>query len=86
LAFAQDDVRTAQGIAARASTVNKKVQSFADTVTEKMGQKKTRHFELGACLLEIAHHLQRAGERVTNIAERIVFVHTGALQELERED
>jgi phosphate uptake regulator len=36
-------------------------------------------------VLTVAYHIKRAGERVTNIAERIVFVRTGALAELDQE-
>jgi phosphate transport system protein len=32
-------------------------------------------------LLFAAHNLERIGDRVTNIAERIIFMHTGVMQE-----
>jgi phosphate transport system protein len=86
LAFAQDDVQEAKQVADRASVVNKGFRGLTEGLTEKMTEKKTRRFERGARLLEIIHHLERTGERVTNIAERIVFVRTGALEEIDRED
>ena len=86
LAFAQDDVQSAQNIVDQVCLVNKKFRGLAESVTEKMSEKKTKHFEQGAYLLEIAHHLERTGERVINIAERILFVRTGALQEIDRDE
>ena len=86
LAFAQDDVESASKIVDQVSLVNKKFQGLTESVTEKMSEKKTRQFEQGACLLEVVHHLERTGERVTNIAERIVFVRTGALEEVDRQE
>ena len=57
---------------------------IVESVTEKMTEKKTRHFERGAFLLTIAYDLKRVGERAVNIAERVVFVRTGALEEIDR--
>ena len=37
-------------------------------------------------LLWVAHNLERVGDRVTNICERIVFVVTGELLEMDRTD
>ncbi len=85
-AFAEDDIEAAKRIADQSSIVDKRYQSLTETVTERMSEKKTRHFERGTYLLNIAYYLKRAGERVTNIAERIVFVRTGALEEIDREE
>jgi len=59
---------------------------IVESVTERMTEKKTRHFERGAFLLTIAYDLKRVGDRTLNIAERIVFVRTGALAELDQDD
>jgi phosphate transport system protein len=37
-------------------------------------------------LLWVAHNLERAADRVTNICERILFVVTGEIRELDRSD
>ncbi|MBP8864419.1 MAG: phosphate transport system regulatory protein PhoU, partial [Anaerolineae bacterium] len=34
-------------------------------------------------LLWVAHGLERIGDRVTNIAERVIFMETGKFEELE---
>ena len=86
VAFGKDDVEAAKRIGEQASAIDQLYKELVETVTEKMTDKKTKHFERGANLLTMAYHLKRAAERVTNIAERIIFVRTGALAELDKED
>jgi putative Mg2+ transporter-C (MgtC) family protein len=85
-AFAGDDVEVARRSYDQADEVQAIYEDIVDQVTEKMSQKKTRHFERGAYLLDIAYHLNRVSERATNIAEQIIFVRTGALAEIDREE
>ncbi|MBN1583451.1 MAG: phosphate signaling complex protein PhoU [Anaerolineae bacterium] len=85
-AFAQDDVEMAKSTYDQANQVQSMYEDIVEQVTEKMSEKKTRHFERGAQLLQIAYHLNRASERVTNIAEQIVFVRTGALAEIDSDE
>ncbi|MBL7198936.1 MAG: phosphate signaling complex protein PhoU [Anaerolineae bacterium] len=84
-AFAQDDVKAARRICEQAAGIDKSYEELVEMVTEQMSAKKTKRFERGANLLSVAYYLKRAGERVINIAERIIFARTGALAELERE-
>lgn len=86
VAFAQDDVEAARRICEEVEVVDQAYSEIVDAVTERMSGKKSRHFERGAHLVNIAYNLKRIGERVTNIAERIIFVRTGALAEADRED
>ena len=86
IAFAADDIEAAKWIADQVSAIDASYQEIVKSTTETMSEKKTKHFEQGASLLNIAQHLKRVGERVTNIAERIVFVRTGALEEIDREE
>jgi phosphate transport system regulatory protein PhoU len=85
-AFADDDVEAAERMRERVGEIDHHYDEIVDTVTETMTDKKTRHFARGASTRSIAYHLKRTAERVTNIAERIVFVRTGALAELEVEE
>ncbi len=85
-AFAEDDVKVAERIRERVAEIDHAYDEIVDTVTETMTDKKTRHFARGASTRSIAYNLKRTAERVTNIAERIVFVRTGALAELETEE
>jgi putative Mg2+ transporter-C (MgtC) family protein len=83
-AVIQDDVGAAQRIGEEVTGIDALHDEIVETVTERMTEKKTRHFERGASLLTIAYVLKRVGERTINIAERIVFVRTGALEEIDR--
>jgi phosphate transport system protein len=85
-AFANDDVEVAERIRGRVGEIDRDYDEIVDAVTETMTDKKTRHFRRGASTRNIAYHLKRTAERATNIAERIVFVRTGALAELETEE
>ena len=40
----------------------------------------------GTYLLWCAHNLERIGDRVTNIAERVIFMTTGTMKELNKAD
>ncbi|MBN1640207.1 MAG: phosphate signaling complex protein PhoU [Anaerolineae bacterium] len=84
-AFLRDDVEAARAISERANEIDRLHTAIVDSITERMTDKKTKHFERGASTLTIAYHVKRAGERATNVAERIVFVRTGALAELDRQ-
>jgi|GEM_PF-502763 len=83
-AFVEDDVKTAQAILDELAPVEQTYQGIVEAVTGTMAGKKGRHFERGMAILNVAYHLKRAGERARNIAERIVFVRTGAMAELDR--
>jgi phosphate transport system regulatory protein PhoU len=85
-AFAEDDVGAAERVRQAVSEIDQYYDEVVDTVTETMTDKKTRHFRRGASTRNIAYDLKRTAERVTNIAERIIFVRTGALAELEVEE
>ena len=85
-AFAEDDVEAANSIAKEIAIVDTTYDDIVETVTGMMSEKRSVHFERGTCLLDVVYHLKRAGERVINIAERIVFVRTGALEEIDREE
>lgn len=85
-AFVNDDVEAAERIRERVAEIDRHYDDMVDTVIETMTDKKTRHFTRGASTRNIAYHLKRTAERVTNIAERIIFVRTGALAELETEE
>ena len=84
-AFARDDVSAAERIGREIMAVDRQYEEIVEAVTDRMTDKKTKHFERGATALNVAYQLKRAAERVTSIVERIIFVRTGALAELEEE-
>jgi putative Mg2+ transporter-C (MgtC) family protein len=85
-AFSEDDVQTAKRISQQLPVLDQAHDAFVEMVSEKMSEKKPKHFARGASLIRVAYHLKRAGERAINIAEQIIFVRTGALRELDHEE
>ncbi len=85
-AFLQDDVAAARRIIDQVNEIRQMYQDVTETVTEKMTVKKSKQFERGVFLINIAYNLNRVAERVTNIAEQIVFVRTGAIEALDQQE
>ncbi|MGA7677430.1 MAG: phosphate signaling complex protein PhoU [Dehalococcoidia bacterium] len=56
-------------------------QVFRELLTFMMVDPKT--INRGTRLIWVAHNLERAADRVTNICERVVFMVTGKMEELE---
>jgi phosphate transport system protein len=55
-------------------------QLFRETVA--FSRQHPEHVDEALHLLRLAHDLERIGDRVTNLAEQIVFLHTGSLVEI----
>lgn len=75
------DVDRAKEIAARDDEMDHLYQAIFDELVEIMAR-KPESVQRATYLLWCAHNLERIGDRVTNIAERVVFVSTGAVKEL----
>lgn len=56
-------------------------QVFGDLITYMIDDPKT--ITRATRLIWVAHNLERAADRVTNICERVVFITTGKMQEIE---
>jgi phosphate transport system protein len=79
--FRQRDSANAMAVALRDDNMDKLYKAIFDELIEIMAinpGSATR----ATYLLWCAHNLERIGDRVTNIAERVVFVSTGDLKEL----
>jgi phosphate transport system protein len=59
-------------------------QVYRELLTYMIADPST--IDRGNYLLWVAHNLERAGDRVTNICERILFVVTGEIRELDVSD
>ncbi|MDR5710107.1 MAG: phosphate signaling complex protein PhoU [Armatimonadota bacterium] len=80
-AFAQRDPRQAEALAAKDDQVDDlRSQVFRELITYMMEDPRTISRALD--LLLVAQHLERAADHVTNIAERIIYMVTGELREL----
>lgn len=80
-AFIGRDATWAREIAAQDSEMDLLYRSVFDRLMEDMA-KKPETITCGTYLMWCAHNLERIADRVTNIAERIIFMRTGSFQEL----
>jgi phosphate transport system protein len=75
------DVPRAREVAARDDEMDRLYQAIFDELVEIMAHKPDS-VHRATYLLWCAHNLERIGDRVTNIAERVIFVSTGDLKDL----
>jgi phosphate transport system protein len=80
-AFIGRDADKARRIAKRDDEIDALYRAIFDELVEIMADKPDA-VERATYLLWCAHNLERIGDRVTNIAERVIFMSTGELKEL----
>ncbi len=81
LALVSLDVDEARRVAVRDDEVDAAYRIYFDRVVERMRQDPS-WVDVGTRLLFAAHNLERIGDRATNVAEDIVFLGTGAIEDL----
>ena len=81
MALVDLDVERAREGAARDDEMDHLYHSLFDEVVGLMRQ-DTQNVDRGTRLLFAAHYLERIGDRVTNIAEDVVFLATGDIEDL----
>ena len=77
------DEARAREIAARDDDVDELYHAIFDETLEAM-REDPANVDGGARILFAAHYLERTGDRVTNIAEDIVFLSTGEVEDLNQ--
>ena len=77
------DEARAREIAARDDDVDELYHAIFDETLEAM-REDPANVDGGARILFAAHYLERTGDRVTNIAEDIVFLATGEVEDLNQ--
>ena len=82
-AYVKRDAKMAREIADRDDEMDQLYRAVFDELVEIMAD-KPGSVERATFLMWCAHNLERVGDRVTNIAERVVFITTGDLQELNQ--
>ena len=83
-AFAQRDADLARRIPAEDDEVDDLYnQVYRELITYIISDPRT--LDQSNLLMWVAHNLERAADRVTNICERVVFTVTGAMVELDQE-
>jgi phosphate transport system protein len=80
-AFVARDAAQAKVIAGRDDEMDLLYRAIFDELVEIMAH-KPGSVERATYLLWCAHNLERIGDRVTNITERVIFVSTGDMEEL----
>ncbi len=84
-AFIQRDVALARSIPAEDDEVDALYnQVYRELMTFIMAD--PRNIDQANHLLWVAHNLERAADRVTNICERVIFTVTGKMAEMDAED
>jgi phosphate transport system protein len=84
-AFVRRDVDLARAIPAEDNEVDALYnQVYRELMTFIMSD--PRNIDQANYLLWVAHNLERAADRVTNICERVVFTVTGKMMEMDVED
>jgi phosphate transport system protein len=80
-AYAERNQGLAKSVARRDDEMDRLYRTIFDELVEIMSRTPDSATR-ATYLLWCAHNLERIGDRVTNIAERVVFVTTGDMQEL----
>ena len=75
------DVKRARTVAARDDRVNRIYHRILDDIIALMSDDGTNVYQ-GTQLILVAHNLERIADRVTNLAEDLVFLETGIIEEL----
>lgn len=82
-AFLARDTAAARAIADEDDDIDHLYKAIFDELLEIMARDPAT-IQRGTYLLWCAHNLERIGDRVTNIAERVIFMTEGTMQELNR--
>jgi len=82
-AFVAHDAEAARAVAAQDDEIDHLHKAILEELLEIMAH-DPETIARGTYLLWCAHNLEHIGDRVTNIAERIIFMTTGTMQELNR--
>lgn len=82
VAYIHDDVDAARRIAARDDELDELYDAIVTELIDYMATDPST-VERATHLLWIAHNLERIGDRVTNICERVIYIVTGEFEELD---
>lgn len=75
------DVVEARAVAARDDEIDSRYHRVFDEILDLM-RKDPANVDRGARILFAAHYLERIGDRVTNIAEDVVYLSSGEVEDL----
>lgn len=75
------DIEQARVIAARDDVINRLYHRLVDELIQLMSESSDNVYR-GTNLVTVCQNLERIGDRVTNLAEDLVFLETGEIEEL----
>jgi len=82
-AYLDEDIALANKVIDRDNKIDRQYGRFTSIMFETMGAEANTEVRLPTYLLWMAHNLERIGDRVTNICERIIFMVTGEWTEVD---
>ena len=82
-AFVEKDEKAARAIALHDDEIDALYHKVLQQCIAYMSQ-DPKNITAGTRIIWVAHKLERIGDRVTNICERVVFTTTGKLEELDK--
>ena len=80
-AYAQHDIAEAKAICVDDDQVDASYKQLFNVTLSYMLE-NTRAISAGTYLIQVAHELERTADRATNIAERVIYVQSGELVDL----
>ena len=83
IAFVENDAQTARRVGEMDDEIDHMYREVFDSIIQKMISHEY-NVRKGMNLLFGAHNLERIGDRITNIGERIIFMVTGVMAELNQ--
>ncbi len=82
-AYAEGDVELAKQVASRELEVDRMLDSVVNEVIERMAKaKKEKKVTASVGILGVAQQLERIGDLITNVIERVIYITTGSIEEL----
>ncbi|MBN1564334.1 MAG: phosphate signaling complex protein PhoU [Anaerolineae bacterium] len=85
-AYAEGDIELAKQAASREAEVDQMLETVVSNVIEHMAKaKKEKKVTASMGILGVAQQLERIGDLVTNVVERVIYIATGSVEELNVE-
>jgi phosphate transport system protein len=85
-AYAEGNTEFAKQVASRETDVDQMFETVVNNVIERMAKaKKEKKVTASIGILGAAQQLERIGDLITNIVERVIYISTGSVEELNVE-
>jgi len=86
-AYAKGDIALAKQVASREVEVDQMLETVMNEVVERMAkEKKEKKVTVSVGILGVGQHLERVGDLITNVVERVIYITTGSVEEFDGND